>query len=104
MAHRSRRHVFVLAAVAAVLALQFMTVMNLAVGAPPKVVARQVHAQDLREVVAAGNQLQAPRSTGKTARLAVTGNAVAPTVSIALMFMLDGVLMVWLARPRERLI
>ena len=104
MAHRSRRHIFVLAAVAAVLALQFMTVMNLAMGAPQKVAARQIHAQDLREVVAAGNQLQAPRSKGRPARLAVTGNAVAPTISIALMFMLDGALMLWLARPKERLI
>lgn len=103
MAHRSRRHLFILAAVAAVLALQFMTVMRLAVGAPQRVAVRTINAQDLREVVAAGNRLRAPRSAGRPATLAVTGNAVAPTISIALMFMLDGALMVWLARPKERL-
>lgn len=103
MAYRSRRHIYILAAVSAVLTLQFMTVMNLAVGAPPRVAALKMHGQDLREVVAAGNRLDAPRSTGRPGRLAVTGNAVAPTVSIALMLMLDGALMVWLARPKERL-
>ena len=100
--HRSRRHAFLLAAVAAVLALQFMYVLELASGAPQRVAARKVQAQDERAVVAAGNRLQAPRKSSKPGGLPFTGGVVAPTVSIALMLMLDGALMVWLSKSQAR--
>jgi hypothetical protein len=92
--------VFLLSAVAAVLALQFLYVLNAASGAPKDLAQRKVHAADSRELVAAGNMVKsAPKTThAKPALLARTGDSVVPTITIALMLMLDGALVVWLAK------
>lgn len=101
---RSGRYVALLSAVTFVLVLQFGQLITAASGAPaPKVAQRNVHAADSRDLVAAGNKLQAVRTAKKAAPLAFTGGAVASTMSIAFLLMLDGALMVWFARPKERL-
>jgi hypothetical protein len=105
-AHRSPRFVVLLTAVTFVLALQFLQLVSTASGAPAsKVAQRNVHAADSRQVVAAGNTLKATKTAGKPAPLARTGGTgvVSPTVSIAFLLMLDGALMMWFARPKERL-
>jgi hypothetical protein len=93
--------VFLLSAVAAVLALQLLYVLNSAAGAPKDLAQRKVHAADSRELVAAGNMVKAVSRPvhAKPAPLAFTGpGAIAPTITISLMLMLDGALVIWLAK------
>lgn len=94
-----------LAALTFVLTLQFMQLISAASGSPARVAQHKVHAADSRELVAGGNALKASKTVRKAAApLAFTGGAVSPTVSIAFLLMLDGALMVWFARPKERLV
>lgn len=104
MGHRSGRYVVLLSAVTFVLTLQFGHLIASASGTSARVGQRSVHAADSRELVAAGNTLKATNVARKPAPLALTGGAVAPAVSIAFLLMLDGVLMIWFARPKEQLI
>jgi hypothetical protein len=76
--------------------------MNVASGAPTHRVAQRIHAADSREVVAAGNTLKARKTLSRSAPLALTGGAVAPTISIAFLLMLDGALLIWFSRPTEQ--
>lgn len=79
-----------------------MYVLEVASGSPQRVAERKVQAQDERAVVAAGNRLEAAKTASKPGGLPFTGGVIAPTMSIALMFMLDGTLMVWLSRSQTR--
>jgi hypothetical protein len=83
-----------------VLALQFLYVLNAASGAPKDLAQRKIHSADSRELVAAGNMVKATTKTvhARPAKLARTGPEVGPTITIALMLMLDGALVIWLAK------